>query len=185
MNRDKIISFDFDGVMANSCKAITQIYNELYNDNQDYRNNKLWSFADVCPKSNPQEINSWFDTDIFFDRLEPFMDVINIMRESYTSGYKIAIVTCHKAKGMYNKSKFIKKYIDFPVQVIYIELNENDCIDKSVINTYLHVDDSLSALDTIQSKYKICFGDYHYNNTDKYIKVGNAKELREEIFKII
>lgn len=184
INIDIIV--DFDGVIANSIKAIHKVYQQLTGDNSTiHTSNVKWDLTDICPLWTPQEIDATFSDPQFFKVLEPIDGIIELLEKLHNNGHRIIICTCHNPLGIYEKDKWIQKHLPFVDEVIYKRLLPNHKINKSNIIGDIIIDDSIDALESNPSKYKICFGDYAYNKYHQGMRVCNAELLAYYIQGII
>jgi len=120
----------------------------------------------------------------FFEILEPNKGMKELVQNLCDKGHRVKIVSYSYEESKQYKIKYIKKH--FP-KVEYeilthdksLVLDKRDAIDKKVD---LCIDDSLEALKLSDAKIKILYGCTKYNReNDSYIRVVNAKELKEVI----
>lgn len=140
---------------------------------------RSWDLTDICPKWNKETINSLFSSPFFFNVLQPIEGMIELMEELHSRGHKIIICTCHESEGIPLKDKWIQKNIPFVDEVIYIRLK--DKLGKANVTGDIIIDDSLDALNSSKVKYKICFGNYAYNQDWDGLKADNSEILGDRI----
>lgn len=175
---------DFDSTLVDSKKKVVELYFKKYNH---YINNDdcvTWELSELT-QSNPNEIKTFFSCKEFYEDLPKIDGMFELVRELYNLGHEIVICSYSEKEGIENKRSYLKENIPYAEHVLFEIGNDDSKLDKSSVIGDIIIDDNVYALESSPCTYKICFGDYLWNNTDKYTKVKNAKELREEIFKII
>lgn len=174
------IIFDFDNTIANSTKAIHTIYQKITDDySTKVTDLRSWDLTDICPRWDKDTINSLFSARYFFDVLEPIEGMIELMKELHEERHKIIICTCHEPDGIPFKDKWIQQNIPFVDEVIYIRLKSK--LGKANATGDIIIDDSLDALNSSKVRYKICFGNYAYNQDWNGIRADNSELLKHYI----
>lgn len=174
------IIFDFDNTIANSTKAIHELYQLLAEDYSTKLSDlHSWDLTDICPKWSKDTINSLFSNPFFFNVLEPIQGIIELMEELHNQGHKIIVCTCHEPEGIPFKDRWIQQNISFVDEVIYVKLK--DKLGKANVIADIIIDDSLDALNSSRVKWKICFGNYAYNQDWNGLRADNSNELRDII----
>lgn len=117
-----------------------------------------WDFKE-CKCATTEYINTYFNQQRFFDRLE-YMDWAKETLDELNEIYDITIVSSGYSPNLKAKEKWVKMnlpYCDF----IGVNLKKYD--DKSHINMSdgIFIDDSAKNLATSNAKFKICFGDLY------------------------
>lgn len=177
------IVFDFDNTLCNSSAAIISLYNLKYNKKIPNYIDVSWNFEEL-PCITKEDIKLFFSSKDFFEILEPNKGMKELVQNLCDKGHRVKIVSYSYEESKQYKIKYIKKH--FP-KVEYeilthdksLVLDKRDAIDKKVD---LCIDDSLEALKLSDAKIKILYGCTKYNReNDSYIRVVNAKELKEVI----
>lgn len=178
-----LIVFDFDNTLCNSSAAIISLYNLKYNKKIPNYIDVSWNFEEL-PCITKEDIKLFFSSKDFFEILEPNKGMKELVQNLCDKGHRVKIVSYSYEQSKQYKIKYIKKH--FP-KVEYeilthdksLVLDKRDAIDKKVD---LCIDDSLEALKLSDAKIKILYGCTKYNReNDSYIRVVNAKELKEVI----
>ncbi len=172
---------DFDGTIANSNKAVCDLYNEEYSSKEDfvradYTKIKTWGFLDQCTLLKENEIIKYFSMKKLFNILElndDVLEVLNVLKEDFD----IYIVTIGTQKNINLKTTYIEKYLK-GFKTIYIYNGDNCEMNKSTINMNdgILIDDHISNLDSSSASMKFVFGlETDYNKSD-YIRMENWTE---------
>lgn len=177
------IFIDFDNTIADSTKAICDMYNESYKDHKDFvpaSPDKCfeWDFKDVCPLAPSWWIENCFNNKIFFSKLELLKDArSSIYRLS--KKHDIYIVTIGDFRNISYKSMFIEGMLPFIKNVIFIK-NENCNMNKEIIDMSdgILIDDNLENLKSSNAAYKFVFGkECNYNKTTKYTRLADWRAV--------
>ena len=182
------IFLDYDGCIVNTIKCICSLYNE---DFQYYKNFipinwwevNTWDFAE-CNCATPEYINTYFNQQRFFDRIE-YMDwaekILDILKEDF----EITIVSSGYSPNLIAKEKWINEHLPY---CNFIGVNLKEYEDKSHIDMSdgIFIDDSASNLETSNAAIKICFGDeYPWNEKWKGIRCANWHEVENYIERMV
>ena len=163
------IFVDFDGVITNSIKGIVDCYNEDFKhykkfNSIDWRSINTWDFEELeC--ATPEYINTYFNQQRFFDKLE-FMPNAKEILEELSEDYNITIVSSGYSPNLRAKQIWIEKNLPF---CGFIGVNMKEYKDKSHVaemRTGIFIDDSSSNLKTSNALVNICFGDEYSWNED-------------------
>lgn len=160
--------FDFDGTIVNSIKAICDCYNEDFRYYKnfkpvDWRSINTWDFEELeC--ATPEYINTYFNQQRFFDKLE-FMPNAKEILEELSEDYNITVVSSGYSPNLRAKQIWIEKNLPF---CGFIGVNMKEYKDKSHIDmkSGIFIDDSSSNLKTSNALVNICFGDEYSWNED-------------------
>lgn len=154
---DKIdLYLDFDSTLVQSISAIISMVNEDRNTNYEHIKVNQWNFGNVVPLTN-EEVEKYFEDDRFFERLELFDNVVDVL-EKNSKYYNYIILTKGSKLNLEKKEKWVKE--NLPIVDKFIGLIYNDSMDKSNVNMYensVHIDDVTECLTTSKAKYKIMF----------------------------
>ena len=168
MKDKKNIFIDFDGTIVNTIKSITSLYNEDYKYYKDYTpvcwtNINTWDFSE-CRCASKEYINTYFNQQRFFDRLE-FMDWAKEILDDLIKNYDVTIVSSGYSPNLKAKEIWINEHLPY---CKFIGVNFKEHFDKSHIDMgdSIFIDDSSHNLETSNAKYKICFGDIYDWNKD-------------------
>lgn len=160
---------DFDGVIANSMKAICDTYNEDFRYYKDFKpvdwcNVQTWTF-DELKLATKKYISHLWNQPRFFERLE-FMDNAEETLDILKNEYDIEIVSMAFTPNGRGKKIWIQERMPY---VKHIEIvNMREYIDKSHIDmsNAVFVDDTSRNLLSSNAKKKILFGDVYDWNID-------------------
>lgn len=176
-SKKKNLYIDFDCTIVNSIKAIVSLYDEdfKYYSNYkkiDWEDIETWGFNELSV-ADPGYINSYFNQQRFFDKLEFMPDAEKILLE-LSNNFNI-IIASHGAKpNLIAKEIWIKEHMPY-AQFIGVDMNVYQ--DKSSIDMSggIFIDDRGDNLDTSNAAVKICFGKmypwnayFEINHTDKF-----------------
>lgn len=154
------ILVDFDNTIAKSSQCIFEIYCEETNDySKEYTNKHGWDFENLIPLDYKDRAVSLFDKEIFFNRLTPVEYVCDVLhRLSYK--HEIIVVTKANPESVVFKSKWIKSYLPFIKNVVYLEQTN---FNKGMVQGDIIIDDKLECLLSGDWGYRIVFGEYGWN----------------------
>lgn len=164
----KRLILDFDGVIVNTIKAVCDCYSDTYRTQYGYKPPRwwevnAWDFRDECPLLDAKMLNSFFCSEIFFDKLE-FMPWANEYINDLSFVYEIVVCTIGTKSNLKGKKEWINKYLPCVKELIGIDCDRYK--DKSHIDmsNCIFVDDCSQNLSTSNADTKICFGDlYEWN----------------------
>ena len=170
-----------EGCIVNTIKAIVDIYNE---DFQYYKKFKhinwweinTWDFIE-CNCTTPEYINTYFNQQRFFDRLE-CMDWAKKILDELSNDYDITIVSSGYSPNLVAKALWIRNNIPY---CKFIGVNLKEYKDKSHIDMSdgIFIDDSSHNLITSNAKINICFGDeYEWNRNWTGIRCANWHDIK-------
>lgn len=182
------IFLDYDGCIVNTIKCICSLYNE---DFQYYKNFihinwwevNTWDFAE-CNCATPEYINTYFNQQRFFDRIE-YMDWAEKILDILNKYFEITIVSSGYLPNLIAKEKWVKEHLPY---CSFIGVNLKEYKDKSHIDMSdsIFIDDSANNLKTSNAAIKICFGDeYPWNNKWKGIRCNNWHEVENYIERVV
>lgn len=173
---------DFDGTIANSNKAICDLYNKYYDKHSqfvkaDYTKVMDWDFKDVCPLMQKDDMMEYFSSEELFSISEPNADAIEMLEE-LKNYFQVIIVTIGTQRNIHFKSMLIEDWLP-DTETIYIYNGDNCHVDKSIINMDegLLIDDNVNNLDTSNASIKIIFGKETNFNIGDYMRMENWKDL--------
>ena len=179
---------DFDCTIVNTIKSIVDLYNEDFKYYKKFKkinwiDVNTWDFTE-CNCATPEYINTYFNQQRFFDRVE-HMDwaekILDILKEDF----EITIVSSGYSPNLIAKEKWVNEYLPY---CNFIGVNLKEYKDKSHIDMSdgIFIDDSASNLETSNAAIKICFGDeYPWNNKWKGIRCNNWHEVENYIERVV
>lgn len=179
------IIFDVDNTLIDSKRIIVDIYNKKYNQNVNHELCNTWEFKEL-PLTNPKEITGWFNSEDFFSGIHEITGMKQLVYSLYNEGHEIVMCSyCGSEQGIQLKRRYLECNYPF-AELVLLQLGQDDSkLDKSAVVGDIIIDDNLNAISSSSCANKMVFGDYGWNNTTEYIKVKNARELREELNKIL
>lgn len=164
----KNLYIDYDGCIANSIKAICEMYDEDYwaykaYKKVDWSEINSWNF-DELELASKEEIDDYFNQQRFFNRVE-FMPWADFILRRLSSYFNITIVSMGNSDNLAYKKLWCKIKLPF---ADYIGINFNDYSDKAHIDMSdgIFIDDVVANLNTSNAQKKICFGDKYSWNQD-------------------
>ena len=117
-----------------------------------------WDFSE-CNCASADYINTYFNQQRFFDRLE-YMDWAKEVIDELNGEYNITIVSSGFSPNILAKEKWIKEHLPY---CKFIGVNLKQYKDKAHIDMSggIFIDDSYHNLITSNAETKICFGDLY------------------------
>ena len=176
------IYLDFDETITNSIRAVLSVLNPKYNTTYSPEEVKLLDFGDVFPNVKTDEIESCFESDIFWKNLTFKENAQEVIEKLLNRNYELTIVTKGTFNNLIKKVCWINKYFDNRINIVTLKPNESKGnIDMS---DGILIDDNQFYLKESNAKYKILFENYkncEWNNAwDSYI-VHNWLEVAAAI----
>ena len=170
-----------EGCIVNTIKAIVDLYNE---DFQYYKKFKpinwweinTWDFTE-CNCATPEYINTYFNQQRFFNRIE-YMDWAKKILDELSDDYDITIVSSGYSPNLVAKALWINNNLPY---CKFIGVNLKEYKDKSHIDMSdgIFIDDSSHNLITSNAKINICFGDkYEWNKDWIGIRCANWHDIK-------
>lgn len=168
--------------------AICSLYNE---DFQYYRKFEFINPAEVktygfeeCKCASSEMINTYFNTQRFFDNLE-FMDGALTILSLLARDFNIKIVSHGFNPNICAKRLWVNDHIPCS-QFIGVDLKEYSNKSHIDMSECIFVDDNVSNLESSNAKHKIIFGkEYAWNkNEHGYTRCENWYELYKEIIRL-
>lgn len=165
----------------------------MYNSDFQYYKNytpikpediKTYGFEE-CNCASPEIINTYFNTQRFFDNLE-FMPGAIVVLSWLAKHFNIKIVSHGFNPNLAAKRKWVEKNIPCAE---FIGINLKEYSDKSSIDMSgcIFIDDKVSNLESSNAKHKIIFGkEYPWNEdeTGEYIRCKEWCYLHQKVMKL-
>jgi phosphoglycolate phosphatase len=168
-NKNKVIIFDFDGVIVNSCQLSFDINREQYS-NVTYSELQSWSEGNIYSKKLREEMND-SDEIYFFEQyhkrvveLIPVEGIEKVIRELNRQGYRLMIVSSADEDAIKN----------------YLEIHNLDKYFLEIMARKTHT--------SKVEKFKMIFKKYKIKSSQTLIitdSVGDVKEAHEVKMKAI
>lgn len=160
---------DFDGVLMNTIKRITDLYNTDFNDDKKWPDVNSWSFSELN-KTTPEIIDQYFDSAKFFWGLDYMDDAATIVPMIQDKWFKDSfyIVSTGRERNLKLKKWNIPRYFpEFDINH-FIGIDINKFNDKSHIDMSgaVFIDDLSENLMSSNADIKICFGSVYPWNSD-------------------
>lgn len=200
------IILDYDSTIANSQKAICDLYNKLYCKHPDFipaiwQDVKLWNMSDQCPLlyAEGKNVLSLFSMQEFFDLVEFYPDAVDVIDNWFKKGHDISICTAGSPKNISLKMLHLDDNFHY-ANIIPVTMRGSNGIGKSIVNMdkAIFVDDHLQNLLESNATKKILYQDINFpkiqhwnkeidtNMIENYhTKVSTWKELDNVITSII
>lgn len=183
-----------EGCIVNTIKRIVDLYDE---DFQYYKNFtpvnwwdvNTWDFQE-CTCATPQYINTYFNQQRFFDKLE-YMENAQEILNRLKDRYEIVIVSMGYSPNLRAKAIWIEKNMPYAK---FIGVNFKEYADKSHIDMSdgIYIDDNAKNLNT-NAIENICYGDiydwnkdwtgkrcFNWSDLEKYIEGVNLNDSLHE-----
>ena len=180
----KKLYIDFDGVLADTVRAICQMYVEDYSLYAEFdvvapEEIDTWDFEELDLLSD-QMLHHYFNTGRFFTCLYPIdKQAVDYLKE-LSKFYDIRICTIGQPENLHGKQEWFSiEYMDVAQDIPIIGIL--DC-DKSAIDMSdaIVVDDSQDMLDSTNAAIKICFGpEKGWNKDWEGVRCKGWKELKD------
>lgn len=165
------IYLDFDETITNSIEAVLSILNPKYGTTYSPEEVKKWNFDDVFPDIKPDEIESCFESDIFWKNITFKEYAQEVIEKLLDRNYELTIVTKGTFNNLIKKVCWINKYFSNRINIITLEPNESK--GKIDMSDGILIDDNQFYLRESNAKYKVLFENYkdcEWNNTwDSYV----------------
>ena len=170
-----------DGVIVQTIKAIVELYNEDFKYYKkfvpvNWWEVNTWDFKE-CNCASAEYINTYFNQQRFFDRLE-YMDWAKEVLGELKDTYDITIVSSGYSPNLKIKEKWINEHLPY---CKFIGVNLKEYKDKSHIDMSdgVFIDDSMHNLITSNALINICFGDeYEWNKNWTGFKCKNWTDIK-------
>ena len=154
--------------MVDTISVIASLYNEDFKYYSDFEyilpeQINTWDFAE-CKCASSEYINTYFNQQRFFDRLEFMPSAYGTVREMAINN-EVIIVSSGYNPNLRAKEIFCREHLPF---CKFIGVNLKQYEDKSHIDMSggVFIDDSANNLMTSNADIKICFGDLYPWNKD-------------------
>lgn len=183
-NQKQNLFIDYDGTIVNTIKAIVSMYDEDFKYYSNYKKVnweeiETWNFSELAA-ATPEYINTYFNQQRFFDRVEFMPDAENILRK-LSKKYNIIIVSHGFPPNLKAKEIWVKEHMSYAK---FIGVNMKKYNDKSNVDMKngVFIDDRQDNLETSNAKIKICFGKLYFWNSKITPDIFNCftwKEVEE------
>lgn len=176
LNIMQTIFIDLDCTVLNTIKCIVDLYDEDFKYYSDYKKIpwtevRTWNFTEL-KATTPEYLNSYFNQQRFFDKVEMFEDAKERIDE-LSNYYNIKFVSHGYSPNLRIKAEWVKKIFPYAE---FIGVNLKEHLDKSCIDMSggIFIDDLKNNLESSNADIKICFGEtYKWNEewmTNNYNK---------------
>lgn len=187
MNK-RTLFVDYDGVIANSILAITQLYNKDFSAYEGFRpidwsEIKTWDF-DELELANRTYIDNYFNQPRFFETVE-FMPFAKFSLEKICEFYDIKVISIGNTPNLTLKEKWIRNNMPY---ASFIGVNKELYNDKSHVNMNyvdsVFIDDLSDNLRKSNAHTKICFGtNYPWNQDWDGLRFGSWHDITDYLLK--
>ncbi len=159
-NENTNLYVDFDCTIVNSIKAIVSLYDEdfKYYPNYkkiDWKDINTWGFSELSA-ADPGYINSYFNQQRFFDKLEFMPDADKILIE-LSNYYNIVIVSHGRKPNLKAKEIWIKENMPY-AKFIGVDMDKYPDKRNIDMSGRIFIDDRGDNLETSNAAIKICYG---------------------------
>ena len=182
----KTIFCDLDGVVFDTIKTITEMYNREFFFYKGFKKVypsevNTWEFSELS-LATPEYIDMYFNNPLFFERLELIPSAKWIINKLHDiDGYRIIFCSAGSYPNLQLKRIWVKKYFPY-AEFIPVELPT--FADKSMVkmDDAFFIDDVAANLETCSAEVPICFGKkYPWNEDYKGIRC----ETWVDVYKLI
>lgn len=185
MSKPKLF-VDFDNTIVNATKAFCRLYNATYKGSPNFTPAQWelvdrYDFKDQCPLV--LDVENIFKLKLLFNIFEFINHNTYEVLEQLAKVYQVIIVSIGTYENISNKSLWIKEYLPFIKDSIFL-INNGVKMDKSLIDmkNAIFIDDVVSNLNSSNAMDKICFGEIHEWNRDwNGNKCLNWTEVRDKL----
>lgn len=177
MNQHKTqVYIDYDGTIVNSAKRMTEILNQKFNTNCNWKQMKQYNAQDLFPTVTQHEINELFSSNHFFnEKLELKLGINQILKlnEKY---FDFTIVTMGTDDNLILKKKWCENNLKFKFD--YIGLTDFSKLKSTVDMTDgIMVDDTISMLLSTNAPYKILIRGHISTEWNDITELMHRKDL--------
>ena len=155
---EKRLFFDVDNTICNSTKRFVEIYNEIYDQNADWKKCYKWDYSDICPLVEDAE--AIFARSDFYNNQLDFHDpyVYSILDYLYNAGgYDIHFVTIGTKRNLYFKTIWLERRFPYIPKENYHLLEKTEMGKGEVdMSKGILIDDNCINLLTSNADMKIC-----------------------------
>lgn len=177
----KELFFDIDNTICNSTKRFVEIYNEIYNQNADWRKCYKWDYSDVCPLVEDAEV-IFARSDFYNNQLDYHDPYVHSMLEILYNfnKFNIHFVTIGTKRNLYFKKEWLKRRFPYIPDENYhllekIEMGKGE-IDMS---GGILIDDNYINLLTSNADLKICM--HHKTEWNKDVERSGFKRVENSL----
>lgn len=172
----KKLFLDFDGVIVNTIKCITDLYNEDFRSYKKFVPINWWEVStwnfDELNCTTREYVDTYFNQPRFFKTIE-YMPWARQIIDKLKDYYEIIIVSSGYSPNLVEKELWVKYNLPF---CKFIGVNFKEYEDKAHVDMSdgIFIDDSVKNLVTSNASIKICFGDeYEWNKNWKGVRCAN------------
>lgn len=185
--------FDFDGTIADSIRAICEMYNARYWNHPDFvkaipEDGHKWDMLDICPLAFDGEIKEMFSALDSFNRMRLFDGAYESLKR-LSENHEIILVTVGTLQNIRYKADWCDNNLKGVLHQWHFVGGNTLKMDKSFINHHdgIIIDDHQGNLDTANVPYKICASMYTGDWNNQYIgyRAYNFEEIEKAINTIV
>lgn len=172
-----IIFIDIDDTLADTRRAVYDLYVAITGDIMANINTKTKRYNDFCPKWTDDDIEHLFKNGYtLYGNAKPLPGAVEGVKTLLDRGYDVRIATMHASRGMEAKHDWIEKYFpELEDKIYYIDYRLSN---KDVFRGYAIIDDDLKNIKTNQSAKPILLDVYNiYSDLEGYIKCKSWNEV--------
>ena len=176
----KTLYVDFDGVIVNTVKCITELYNEDHKYYEkfspvDWTSIDTWRFEELYLEPY-SVIDRYFNQPRFFATVE-WMDNAQEVLQRLSEKYEIKVVSMGNHENLVGKQIWLLKNMPYAK---FMPVSFGEHVDKSDVDMSdgIIIDDSVSNLINSNAAKKVCFGDeYSWNKNWTGVRCNNWYDL--------
>ena len=150
-----VIYLDFDSTLVNSTRRLTEILNDIYSTNVDWKDIKEYNCQDQFKTVTVDEIEAIFDREDFFQGLEVFDNAFQVMK-MYEDVFDWRIVTIGTSTNLRNKQRWCQQNI--PIKFVFHGIEQKGmgkaCVDMS---GGIIIDDHIDNIRSSNADYKLLY----------------------------
>lgn len=180
------VAIDLDNTILNTPATIINLHNKLNEDKLEYNNSMKigWKFEPIIKtKQELAKLFELFDHPDFYKEAITYENAIEIVNK-LSEDNKVMIISKHMDSRKPITTEWVRK--TFPnTDLVFVDSFE--CKGQILKGFDIVIDDRIDALESCKDNvlFKICFGDYLWNESWTGLRVTNWINLERIINKII
>lgn len=180
----KKIYVDFDGVIIDTIKAVTTLYNEDFQYYKDFQHVNWWDINtyafEECTCASSIYLEKYFTQPRFFEIAE-FMPWCRNILDELSERYEIIVVSHGEYPNLIQKRLWLMKKLPY-ARFIGVDVSSYSNKNHIDMSDGYFLDDHIKNLINCNAYKPICFGDvYSWNNDWQGKRVCNWVEFKKMV----
>ena len=172
----KIIFIDIDDTLADTRRAVYNLYVEVTGDASGSINTKSKRYTDFCPTWTDEQVSDLFKTGYtLYEKVECIPGAKEAVNELIKRDYDVRIATIHVATGVPAKQEWIDKHFPMLSEKVYYINSTN--ANKDVFEGHSIIDDDLRNIKNNKSIKPILLDFYGIYDNTRVIQCKTWKEV--------